>query len=95
MMNIEELRKRVGLSNTNFDEELREVELAAIEDLKISGIHEGNIVASDPVVCQAITAYVRANFRNNKQSEKYQKTYERIRHKMSVSSSYKNPPKEV
>ncbi len=95
MINVEELRKRVGLSNASFDEELKEVELAAIEDLKMSGIHEGNIVASNPVVCQAITAYVRANFRNNKQSDKYQKSYERLRYKMSVSSKYKNPPKEV
>lgn len=95
MIDVEELRKRVGLSNPNFDEELKEVELAAIEDLKMSGIHESNIVASNPVVCQAITAYVRANFRNNKQSDKYQKSYERLRHKMSVSSKYKNPPKEV
>ena len=95
MIDVEELRKRVGLSNSSFDEELKEVDLAAIEDLKMSGIHESNIVASNTVVCQAITAYVRANFRNNKQSDKYQKSYERLRYKMSVSSKYKNPPKEV
>lgn len=95
MIDVEELRKRVGLSNSSFDEELKEVELAAIEDLKMSGIHESNIVASNTLVCQAITAYVRANFRNNKQSDKYQKSYERLRYKMSVSSKYKNPPKEV
>lgn len=95
MIDVEELRKRVGLSNTKFDEELKEVELAAIDDLKMSGIHAGNIVASDSTICQAITAYVRANFRNDKQSEKYQKSYERLRYKMSVSSKYKNPPKEV
>lgn len=95
MIDVEELRKRVGLSNSSFDEELKEVELAAIEDLKMSGIHESNIVASNTVACQAITAYVRANFRNNKQSDKYQKSYERLRYKMSVSSKYKNPPKEV
>lgn len=95
MMDVAELRKRVGLSNTNFDEELKEVELAAIDDLKMSGIHESNIVASDPVVCQAITAYVRANFRNNTSSDKYQKSYERLRYKMCLSSKYKNPPKEV
>ena len=95
MIDVEELRKRVGLSNSSFDEELKEVELAAIEDLKMSGIHESNIVASNTVVCQAITAYVRANFRNNKQSDKYQKSYERLRYKMSVSSKYKTPPKEV
>ena len=95
MIDLEEFRKRVGLSNSSFDEELKEVELAAIEDLKMSGIHESNIVASNTVVCQAITAYVRANFRNNKQSDKYQKSYERLRYKMSVSSKYKNPPKEV
>ena len=89
MIDVEELRKRVGLSNSSFDEELKEVELAAIEDLKMSGIHESNIVASNTVVCQAITAYVRANFRNNKQSDKYQKSYERLRYKMSVSSKYK------
>ena len=95
MIDVNELRKRVGLSNDSFDEELQEVEKAAIDDLKMSGIHEANIVASDSVICQAITAYVRANFRNNKQSEKYQKAYERLRYKMCVSSKYKRPPREV
>ncbi len=95
MMDVEELRKRVGLSNTNFDEELKEVEKAAIDDLIMSGIKKGNIVASDSTICQAITAYVRANFRNNASSDKYQKAYERLRYKMSVSSKYTNPPKEV
>ena len=95
MMDVEELRKRVGLSNTNFDEELKEVENAAIDDLVMSGIKKGNIVASDSTICQAITAYVRANFRNNASSDKYQKAYERLRYKMSVSSKYTNPPEEV
>lgn len=95
MIEVDELRKRIGLSNKSFDNELKEVEQAAIDDLIMSGIHKSRIVASDSTVCQAITAYVRANFRNDKQSEKYQKVYERLRHKMSVTSKYKKPLKEV
>ena len=59
MIEVSELRKRVGLSNTSFDEELKEVESAAIDDLIMSGINKANIVASDSTVCQAITAYMK------------------------------------
>ena len=85
---VEELRKRVGLSNSQFDEELIETQNAAINDLKLSGIKEEAIVASDPTVCQAVTAYVRANFRINEKSEKFERAYEKLRHKMSVSKNY-------
>lgn len=65
ILEVDELRKRIGLSNKNFDDELKETELSAILDLKLAGIHENNIVASDPLICQAITAYVRAKDRKS------------------------------
>lgn len=89
VLKVNELRKRVGLSNEQFDEELKEVQNAAINDLELSGIKKSAIVASDPTICQAITAYVRANFRINEKSEKFERAYEKLRHKMSVSKKYK------
>ena len=63
IISIENLRKSVGLTIDEFDDELKELGNSAIKKLILSGIHYSRIIAEDDYIKQTIVAYIRANYR--------------------------------
>lgn len=63
IIQIEALRKSVGLTINEFDDELKELGNSAIKKLTLSGIHFSRIKKEDDYIKQTIVAYIRANYR--------------------------------
>lgn len=63
IIKIENLRKSVGLTISEFDDELKELGNSAIKKLILSGIHFSRIKKEDDYIKQTIVAYIRANYR--------------------------------
>lgn len=63
VIEIARLRKSVGLTIEDFDEELQELELTAIKKLNLAGIKASKITNGDSYITTTILAYVKANFR--------------------------------
>ena len=59
----EELRKIVGLTIDEFDDELIRLGNAAIKKLILSVVNSSRIVAKDSYIEQTISAYIRGNYR--------------------------------
>lgn len=63
IIEISRLRKSVGLTIEDFDEELKELESTAIKKINLAGIHASKIKKEDSYITTTILAYVKANFR--------------------------------
>ncbi|WP_270647463.1 head-tail connector protein [Paeniclostridium hominis] len=76
-------------NSTKFDEDIQDCIDAAKADLLLSGVKK--IDEHDPLIYQAIRYYCRANFaQDNKDSEKFQKSYESLKDKLSLCKEYQN-----
>lgn len=84
---LESIKLALRIKSSAFDEEIIELIESSKIDLKISGIT--NIKEDDPLVCQAIKTYCKANFGlDNKDSEKYQASYESLKQHLSLCGDY-------
>lgn len=63
IISIVNLRKSVGLTIDEFDDELKGLGNSAIKKLILSGIHSSRIKKNDDYIKQTIVAYIRANYR--------------------------------
>lgn len=88
---IDQVKRELRISSTAFDEEVSDLIEAAKLDLKIPQINELKILENDPLIQRAIILYCKANFGlDNKDSEKYQKSYDNLAQKLSLSLFYKD-----
>lgn len=63
ILDITNLRKSVGLTIEEFDDELKGLGNSAIKKMILSGIHFSRLRKDDDYIKQTIIAYVRANYR--------------------------------
>ena len=84
------VRKSVGLTIEDFDDELEHLELAAIEKLIISGILPSKIVNEDKYIETTILAYIKANFRFTEANlaTRYQEVFESNKNFMRSTTEY-------
>ena len=88
---LEDVKRELRITNTAYDREVLDLIEAAKLDLKIPQINELKILESDPLIKRAIILYCKANFGlDNKDSEKYQKSYDNLVEKLSLSLFYKD-----
>lgn len=84
---LEKVKLSLRIKSDVFNVEILEMIEAAKLDLSISGI--GKINEADPLVQQAIKTYCKANFGlDNKDSEKYQKSYNMLKEHLSLCGDY-------
>lgn len=84
---LEKIKLALRISNNVFDSEIADLIESAISDLNISGVSNLNI--KDPLICRAVTMYCKANFgMDNKDSEKYEKSYEMLKQHLSLCGEY-------
>lgn len=90
MLDIEYLRKTVGVTIADFDSDLNELEAAAITKLKLSGICESKIIKTDNLIVQTIRAYVKAGYRNTDKeiAERYKYIFEENKNFMRSTREY-------
>lgn len=86
----EELRNSVGLTIEDFDAELQDIEMAAIQKLKLSGILASKITKEDKLITTTIISYVKANFRFTEESiaTRYQQVFEENKNFMRSTAEY-------
>lgn len=84
---LNSIKKALRIKSSAFDDEINELIEAAKLDLKISGIV--NILDADPLIQQAVKTYCKANFGlDNKDSEKYQLSYDMLKQHLSLCGDY-------
>lgn len=88
---LESVKRELRITNQAYDQEVIDLIDAAMIDLKIPQIDETKILDTDPLIKRAIILYCKANFGlDNKDSEKYQKAYDNLAEKLSLSLLYKD-----
>ena len=88
---LEDVKRELRITNTAYDQEVSDLIEAAKLDLRIPQIDELKILESDPLIQRAIILYCKANFGlDNKDSEKYQKSYDNLAEKLSLSLFYRD-----
>ena len=84
---LEEVKLSLRIKSDAFNTEISEMIEAAKLDLSISGVEKIN--EDDPLIQQAIKTYCKANFGlDNKDSEKYQKSYNMLKEHLSLCGDY-------
>lgn len=90
-MILENVKRELRVSNSVFDGEVQDLIDAALLDLRIPQIDTTKIVETDPLIKRAVILYCKANFGlDNPDSEKYQRSYDNLVEKLSLSSNYKD-----
>jgi len=85
---LEKVRKALRITNEYFDDELNDLIDAALADMELSGI-KANAMTDDKLISRAVTLYSKAQFGlENKESEKYQESYESLKRHLSLSEDY-------
>lgn len=84
---LQKVKMTLRIKNKAFDEDINDLIDEAKSDLKTSGV--STIDMSDKLIQKAIKTYCKANFGlENKDSEKYEKSYESIKIKLSLCKEY-------
>lgn len=88
---LESVKRELRVTNNAFDGEIQALIDSAKLDLRIPQIDEAKIEEADALIQRAIIFYCKANFGlDNKDSEKYQKAYENLAERLSLSVFYRD-----
>ncbi len=91
-MILEDVKRELRVSNSAFDTEIQGLIEAALIDLRIPPIQVDKIVDTDPLMKRAIILYCKANsvFVEAADAERYQRSYDNLVEKLSLSLLYKD-----
>lgn len=93
-MLLAKIKMSLRIKSNKLDDEIIDLIETCKFDLTISGIK--NISESDPLIQQAIKVYCKANFGlDNKDSEKYQKSYEMLKTSLALCGDYNTESESV
>jgi uncharacterized phage protein (predicted DNA packaging) len=87
---LNDVKISLRISHTALDTELLDLIESARHDLALSGVSfEITKDESDPLIKRAIITYCKANFGlENKDSEKYQRSYELLKNHLTLAGDY-------
>lgn len=84
---LEKIKQSLRIKNNAFNDEIMDLINACKKDLEIAGVK--NIDEEDSLIIQAVKTYCKANYGlDNKDSEKYQASYEMQKQKLSLCGDY-------
>lgn len=84
---LEKVKLVLRIKSNKLDGEIADLIEACKIDLSIGGVR--NINDDDPIIQRAIIVYCKANFGfDNKDSEKYQKSYDLLKQSLSLCGDY-------
>lgn len=93
---LEKIRATLRIKNSSekINEDITDLIEACKLDLKLAGIK--NIYETDALIIQAIKVYCKANFGlDNKDSEKYQRSYEMLKTSLALCGDYNTESESV
>lgn len=80
------VKTALRITTTAFDDELNELILAALLDLKLAGI--SNQDTDDPLVRRAVITYCRLHFGEPDDFDRLKKSYDEQKAQMSMATGY-------
>lgn len=84
---LEKVKLSLRIKSSKLDDEINDLIKACKIDLSIGGVRK--IKDDDPIIQRAIIVYCKANFGlDNKDSEKYQKSYDLLKQSLSLCGDY-------
>jgi hypothetical protein len=84
---LEKVKMALRINSNKLDTEISDLIEACKIDLSISGVRR--IELTDPIIQRAIILYCKANFGlDNKDSEKYQKSYDLLKSHLALCSDF-------
>lgn len=84
---LEKIKQSLRIKNNAFNDEIMDLINACKKDLETAGVK--NIDEEDSLIIQAVKTYCKANYGlDNKDSEKYQASYEMQKQKLSLCGDY-------
>lgn len=84
---LEKVKLALRIKNNAFNDEIMDLINACKKDLETAGVK--NIDEEDSLIIQAVKTYCKANYGlDNKDSEKYQASYEMQKQKLSLCGDY-------
>lgn len=84
---LEKIKQSLRIKNNAFNDEIIDLINACKKDLETAGVK--NIDEEDSLIIQAVKTYCKANYGlDNKDSEKYQASYEMQKQKLSLCGDY-------
>lgn len=84
---LEKVKLALRIKNIKLDGEILDLIEACKIDLSIAGVRKLN--DTDPLIQRAIIIYCKANFGlDNKESEKYQKSYDLLKQSLKLCGDY-------
>lgn len=84
---LQKIKLALRIKTNALDDEIYDLTEACKIDLSISGVRK--IDEEDPIIIRAIILYCKANFGlDNKESEKYQKSYDLLKQSLSLCGDY-------
>lgn len=85
---LESIKTNLRINNNAYDTEVYDLIEACKLDLKLSGVASTLIKENDPLIKQAISTYVKANFGyDNSDSEKLKESYFLLKQHLSIAYS--------
>lgn len=87
----DDVKQVLRITTNSLDQEVTDIIEAAKNDLNISGVFK--IIETDYLIKRAIIIYAKANFGlDNKDSEKYQKSYDLLKEHLALCGDYNVEP---
>lgn len=84
---LEKVKLSLRIKNNKLDLEINDLIEACKIDLSICGVRK--VDENDPLIQRAIIIYCKANFGlDNKDSEKYQRSYDLLKQSLSLCGDY-------
>lgn len=86
---LEDVKKALRITATNFDDEIQDLIDAGESDLRLAGIFFTEI---DPLIKRAIITYCKANFGyDNSEADRFQDSYVMLKQHLSLAGDYHEP----
>ena len=85
---LQKVKKALGVSYSNFDDELTDLIEAALADLNLAGIVGANVALTNPLIRQAIITYCRMNFRESEEYDRLKASYDEQKAQLWSASGF-------
>jgi uncharacterized phage protein (predicted DNA packaging) len=85
---LEDIKRDLRIKNASLDGEVQDLIDGAKQDLILSGVLESKVIDTDPLIKRAINVYCKANFGNNPDADRLQKSYNLLKAHLSLSFEY-------
>lgn len=83
---LEKVRLALRITTTAFDEEIKDLIVAALADLGIAGV--SNEDESDPLIIRAVVTYCKANFGEADEYERLKASYDEQKAQLQMATGY-------